>query len=96
MNKKTKARDFQKYLAEQLKNPEFRKYYDKYDKQLEVAYQVLKLRKQKNISQAQLAKKLRTKQSNIARIEAGKQNLSIQTLNSIAHALNSDLTVNFS
>jgi len=96
MSKKIKARDFQKYLAQQLKNPEFKKRYDEYGKQLEIAYQILKLRKQKNISQAQLAKRLKTKQSNIARIEAGKQNLSIQTLNSIARALNSDLTVNFS
>jgi len=96
MNKKIKARDFQKYLAQQLKKSEFKKHYDEYGKQLEIAYQILKLRKQKNISQAQLAKKLKTKQSNIARIEAGKQNLSIQTLNSIARALNSDLTVNFS
>jgi len=96
MNKKIKARDFQKYLAEQLKNAKVKKYYDEYGKQLEVAYQILRLRKQKNISQSQLAKRLKTKQSNIARIEAGKQNLSIQTLNSIARALNSDLTVNFS
>lgn len=96
MNRKIKARDFQKYLAEQLKNSEFKKHYNEYEKQLEIAYQILKLRKQKNISQAQLAKRLKTKQSNIARIETGKQNLSIQTLNSIARALNSDLTVNFS
>jgi hypothetical protein len=46
MNKKIKARDFQKYLTEQLKNPKVKKYYDEYGKQLEVAYQILKLRKQ--------------------------------------------------
>ncbi len=96
MNKKIKARDFQKYLAQQLKNPRFKKHYDDYGKQLEIAYQILQLRKQKNISQLQLAKKLKTKQSNIARIEAGKQNLSIQTIDSIARALNSDFTLNFS
>jgi hypothetical protein len=46
MSKKIKAGDFQKYLAEQLKNPEFKKRYDEYGKQLEIAYQILKLRKQ--------------------------------------------------
>jgi len=96
MNKKIKARDFQKYLAQQLKNPQFKKHYDEYGKQLEIAYQILQLRKQKKMSQLQLAKKLKTKQSNIARIEAGKQNLSIQTLNNIARALNSDLIINLS
>lgn len=28
---KTKAKDFQKYLAKQIKSPKFKKYYDKYD-----------------------------------------------------------------
>ena len=31
-----KAVDFQSYLATQLKNPEFKKYYDRYGKQLEL------------------------------------------------------------
>ncbi len=36
MNKKnTKAVDFQDMLKKQLKNPEFKKYYDKYGKKLE-------------------------------------------------------------
>jgi len=96
MSKKIKARDFKEYLAKQLKSPRFKKHYDEYGKQLEIAYQILKLRKQKKISQAQLAKKLGTKQSNIARIEAGKQNLSIQTLDDIARALKGNLTVNLS
>jgi hypothetical protein len=33
-----KGTNFQKYLAKKLKNPEFRKYYEEYDKQLEIAY----------------------------------------------------------
>ena len=95
MSKNLKAPDFQKYLAEQLKNPEIKKHYDEYGKQLEIAYQILKLRKQKNISQAQLAKKLKTKQSNIARIESGKQNLTLQTLDSIANILGVDWNISF-
>jgi len=97
MNKKNnkKAIDFQDILKKELKNPEFKKYYNDYGKQLEIAYQILKLRKQKKISQAELAKKLGTKQSNIARIEAGQQNFSIETLEKIAEALNCQLKVNF-
>lgn len=99
MNKKIqkikKAIDFQDMLERELKNPEFKKYYDEYGRQLEIAYQILKLRKKKKISQAQLAKKVGTKQSNIARIEAGQQNLSIDTLGKIAEALNCELKVNF-
>lgn len=58
MNKKQKAVDFQNYLQKQLKDPKFKKHYDEYGKQLEIAYQILKLRKQKRMSQAELAKKI--------------------------------------
>ena len=96
MNRKQqKAVDFQEYLAEKLKNPKFRKYYDEYGKQLEIAYQILQLRKQKRISQAELAKKIGTKQSDIARMEAGQQNFSIDTLQKIAQVFNKDLKVSF-
>ena len=98
MNKRKKiqkAVDFQEYLAEKLKNPKFRKYYDEYGKQLEIAYQILQLRKQKRISQSELAKKIGTKQSNIARMEAGEQNFSIDTLQKIAQVFNRDLKVSF-
>lgn len=98
MNKRKttkKAEDFQSYLAKRLKNAEFRKYYNKYDKQLEIAYQILQLRKQKKISQAELAKKLGTTQSNIARIEAGKQNFTTDTLQKIASVFNRKLKIDF-
>ena len=48
--------DFDEMLKKELKNPEFKKHYDEYGKQLEIAYQILQLRKKKNISQAQLAR----------------------------------------
>ena len=84
-NKKLKkAVDFQDYLGKQLRNPRIRKYYNEYGKQLEIAYQILQLRKQKRISQAELARKIGTKQSNIARMEAGQQNFSTNTLQKIA------------
>ena len=97
MNNKeiTKAIDFQVYLKRQLKNPEFKKHYDEYGKQLEIAYQILSLRKKKKISQAQLAKKIGTKQSNIARIESGQQNFSVETLEKIAGALDCNLKIMF-
>ena len=47
MNKRKKiqkAVDFQEYLAKELKNPKFKKYYDEYGKRLEVAYHILKPR----------------------------------------------------
>ncbi|NCO25090.1 MAG: transcriptional regulator [Candidatus Nealsonbacteria bacterium CG18_big_fil_WC_8_21_14_2_50_37_10] len=97
MNRKKtqKAVDFQEYLAEKLENPKFKKYYDEYGKQLEIAYQILQLRKQKGLSQTELAKKIGTKQCNVARMEAGQQNFTIDTLQKIASALKKELKIEF-
>lgn len=90
-----KAEDFQEYLAERLKNPKFKKYYDEYGKQLEIAYQILKLRKQNKMSQAELARKIGTKQSNIARMEMGQQNFTTDTLQKVASVFKRDLKIEF-
>jgi ribosome-binding protein aMBF1 (putative translation factor) len=95
MNKSQKAIDFQKYLAAQLKKPRIKKYYDHYGKQLEIAYQILQLRKQKRMSQTQLAERLGTRQSNIARMEAGEQNFTTKTLCEIASIFNRNLEIEF-
>lgn len=95
MNKNKEIVDFQDYLVKQLKNPIFKKHYDEYGKQLEIAYQILKLRRQKNMSQIELAKKLKTKQSDIARMEAGQQNFTTDTLQKIADIFDRDLIVKF-
>jgi len=94
MNKKIKkATDFQTYLNKQLKDKKFRKFYHEYGKQLEIAYQIAQLRKQANITQAELARRIGTTQSNIARMETGQQNFTIDTLNKIAGTFNKELKV---
>lgn len=93
--KQKKAPDFQEYLAGQLKNAKIKKHYDEYGKQLEIAYEILQLRKKKGISQSELARRIGTSQSNIARMEAGEQNLTTDTLQKIAEAFNRNLKVEF-
>ncbi|MBI2053787.1 MAG: helix-turn-helix transcriptional regulator [Candidatus Staskawiczbacteria bacterium] len=100
MNKKNikqikKEIDFQSFLEEQLKDPESRRLFDEYGRQLEIAYQILQLRKEKKLSQAQLAKKIGTKQSNIARMESGQQNFSVEILEKIADAFGCNLKIIF-
>jgi len=92
----TDASVWEDYLKEQLRDSVFKKHYDYYGKQLEIAHQILQLRKKKHMSQAKLAKKIGTKQSNIARMEAGNQNFSVDTLQKLAGALGSDLKIVFS
>lgn len=99
MNKKQKqvkkTLDFQDYLREQLKNPEIKKYYIKYGKQLEVAYEILELRKKEGLSQAEFAKRIGTRQSNVARMEAGGQNFTTEMLNKIALTFKHELRIEF-
>lgn len=87
--------DFKTYLNKQLKNPEFKKHYDDAGKQLQIAYQIMQLRKQQGISQSELAKKIGTTQSNVARIEAGQQNFTTATLQKIATVFKRDLRIEF-
>jgi DNA-binding XRE family transcriptional regulator len=90
-----KSISFQAYLKAQLKNPQVKKHYDEAGKRLEIAYQVIQLRKEGGVSQSQLAKKLGTTQSNVARIEAGQQNFTAETLQKIAKAFRRDLRIEF-
>ncbi|MFA5358551.1 MAG: helix-turn-helix transcriptional regulator [Patescibacteria group bacterium] len=96
MNKtKSISFSFEGYRQEQLKNNDFKKHYDYYGKQLKVAYQILQLRKNKKMSQLQLAQKIGTTQSNLARIESGRQNLTTGTLEKIAKAFGRELKIEF-
>ncbi|MDR3642727.1 MAG: helix-turn-helix transcriptional regulator [Candidatus Doudnabacteria bacterium] len=87
--------DFQPYLDAHLKNPQFKKYYDEFGKQLEIAYKINQLRKKQGMSQLELAKKIGTTQSNVARLEAGNQNFTTATLHKIAKVFNRELKIEF-
>lgn len=87
--------DFDVYLSKRLKDQQFKKDYEAYGKQLEIAYQVLQLRKKQKMSQMELAKKIGTTQSNVARLESGEQNFTTETLSKIAWAFGRDLKVEF-
>lgn len=78
-----------------MKDPEFKKWFDYYGKQLEISYNLLQMRKRARLSQAQLAKRLGTTQSNVARMEAGNQNFTLGMLARIADAFGKDLKVSF-
>lgn len=91
-----KATDFDTYLAEVLKNPNNKRLFDEYGRQLEIAYQILQLRKEQKMSQVTLAKKIGSTQSNVARIESGQQNFSVNLLAKVAEALGAKLKISIS
>lgn len=73
-----------KRLAKRLKDPTFREEWEDSELEYIIAENVIKLRKEKNLSQAELANVLNTTQSVISRIENANQNLSLTTLKGIA------------
>ncbi len=87
--------NFSKIIEETIKDPKRKKNIELEMKKLEMSLAIINLRKKKKISQAKLAEKIGMKQSAVGRIEAGKQNLTIETLQKIAYALNKELVVKF-
>lgn len=82
-----------KFLAEELSDNGVRKHYQAAKAEWLVAKAVLIARKRAHLTQIQLAKKLKTDQKAIWRLEAGRQNATVDMLWKIAQATNSDLRV---
>ncbi len=76
-----------------LKDPSIKIEYDLLEPEFRLIRQILTKRLQKGISQKQLAKKVKTKQSAISRLESGNYNPSLKFLNKVAEALDSKLVV---
>ncbi len=85
--------DFNDSLKEALKDPEFKKAYDALEVEFSIIEQVIRKRLEKGLTQKQLAEKIGTKQSAIARLEGGTTNPSVAFLEKVAKALGSKLQV---
>ncbi|WP_202107771.1 helix-turn-helix domain-containing protein [Succinivibrio dextrinosolvens] len=87
--------DFEKYLAEQLKKPNFKKEYDALEEEYQMISSLIAARKEKGISQQELSKLTGIAQADISRIENGNGNPSFKTLKRIAEGLGKKLQVSF-
>lgn len=88
-----KVHTFREYLKDQLKNPEFRKGYEEEKRKLDLGYQIFLTRTKLGMTQAELAHKIGTHQSNISRLEFGNYNFTVEMLAKIARALGSELKI---
>lgn len=78
-----------------MKDPEVRKAWKETRLEYEVARALILARVKKRLTQAQLAKKLKTKQSVISRVESGQTTPSLSFLKRLAAVLNLSLSVQF-
>jgi ribosome-binding protein aMBF1 (putative translation factor) len=88
----TKLKDLKARL---LKNPDVRKEYDALEEEFAVALAVAKARRKSGLSQVQLAKRMNTTQSTIARLESGRMMPSTRTLGKFAKATGHRLKISF-
>lgn len=76
----------QRVLAKKMKSAAFRRAYDALATEFAIATMLIEARAKAGLTQAQLATKMGTTQSAIARLESGKRMPSIETLESYARA----------
>lgn len=87
--------DWNIYKKQLMKNPAFKKAYEESEVEYQIARAIIKARVENGYTQKQLAKKLKTKQSVISRVENAKTTPSISFLKRVAKVLDTSLQVNF-
>lgn len=74
-------------------NPQVKEELDKNQAEYDIIKAIISTRKEKNLTQKELAELVGTKQSNIARLESGNYNPTLQFLQKIASALGKKVSV---
>ena len=87
--------DFDKYLEEQLKNPDFKKEWEDHEMEHQLTMMLTKEREAQHMTQTELAERTGLRQSNISRIEKGQASPTLATLRRIARGLGKELQVRF-
>lgn len=93
MKSKPKTASVHGFFNKKFQDKGFRKAYEDVGPLMDIAIAIAKARIKIGFSQADFAKKMRTSQSVISRIESGNQNLSVKMLVRIAQVLDCDLLV---
>ena len=81
------GKNFRDTLNKQMKNPEFKAEWDALEPEFQVVKAILNARKEKNITQKQLAEITGIAQADISRMETGNSNPSLHTLQRLASGL---------
>ena len=88
----TDVRDLHKAWME---DPEYRSEYDALDEEFALARALITARTQAGLTQAEVAKRMQTTQSVIARMESGRVRPTTQTLERFAKATGTKLRISF-
>lgn len=91
-----KTTNFDRYLTKQMQNPSFAARFERAGEAWDVALQIAALREQAGLSQKELARRLKTSQQQISRLESPDyEGHSLANLRRVAEALHARVRVVF-
>lgn len=85
--------NWKEHKRQLMKDPAFRNEYEALEPEYRLAGDLIRLRLSKGLTQEELAKKVHTRQSAIARLESAGSLPSLSTVKRVAEALDADLYV---
>jgi transcriptional regulator with XRE-family HTH domain len=85
--------NWKEHKRQLMKDPSFRKEYEALEPEYKLASDLIRLRLSKGLTQEELAKRIHTRQSAIARLENAGSLSSLSTVKRVAEALDADLYV---
>lgn len=86
---------YNEFLAEQLKDPEFKAEWEALQPQKAIVQAMIDARRKTGLTQKQLAERTGIAQSDISRLENGSANPSLNTLSRLADGLGMQLKIEF-
>ena len=89
------AANFDEFLEEQLKDPEFRAEWDALQPERAIVQAMIDARRTTGMTQKQLAEKTGIAQSDISKLETGSGNPSLKTLQRLAAGMGMVLHIEF-
>ncbi len=87
--------DFDDFLAEQLKDDEFKKEYEALEPEFAIIQAIIDARKTEGLTQKELSNRSGIAQGDISKLENGNANPSIRTLQRLATAMGKKLRIEF-
>lgn len=83
------------YLKKSLLDPDFKREYDQFGPEFELINKIIEARIHKKLTQKDIANRMGTKQSALARLESGHANPTLSFVQKLATALGTDITLTF-
>lgn len=85
--------DFSMIKEELMKDQEFKEEYENLKPRYELISEVIKARRELNLTQEELASRIGTQKSNISRLESGNYNPSLDFLSKLAKGLGKEIHI---